>query len=182
FTPSGCGASARCVVHEDPDEEVESMTATSARPAEGVATAGEPASPPVRRVQARAPLTEDSLLARGKVTPGSADAAAVARLLEAEREESRRYARQLRDLAAFWIDDEDPHLEREEHSLAVGIALRTTTSVAALRIEDAHTAVAEMPRTFERLASGEMPREWHQRALRALRDRKSTRLNSSHVS
>ena len=162
--------SARCILHEDPDEEVEAMTATSARPAEGVATAGEPASPPVRRVQARAPLTEDSLLARGKVTPGSADAAAVARLLEAEREESRRCARQLLDLAAFWIDDEDPHLEREEHTLAVGIALRTTTSVAALRIEDAHTAVAEMPRTFERLASGEMPREWHQRALRALRD------------
>src|SRR5699024_5062347 len=73
--PSGCGVSARCILHEDPDEEVEAMTATSARPAEGVATAGEPASPPVRRVQARAPLTEDSLLARGKVTPGSADAA-----------------------------------------------------------------------------------------------------------
>ena len=137
------------------------------RPASRAATA-----PPRARVRARAPLTEDSLLRRGAVEPGGADARTIARLLEEEREDSRRHARRLRDLAPFWIDHEDPDLDddREERSLAVAIATRTTTALASYRIDDAHTAVTELPRTFERLAAGEMPVEWHTRMMKAVRD------------
>ena len=137
------------------------------RPASRAATA-----PPRARVRARAPLTEDSLLRRGAVEPGGADARTIARLLEEEREDSRRHARRLRDLASFWIDHEDPDLDddREERSLAVAIATRTTTALASYRIDDAHTAVTELPRTFERLAAGEMPVEWHTRMMKAVRD------------
>ena len=46
------------------------------RPASRAATA-----PPRARVRARAPLTEDSLLRRGAVEPGGADARTIARLL-----------------------------------------------------------------------------------------------------
>ena len=127
---------------------------------------------PSRSVRARSPLTEDSLLRRGGVDGGSADARAITRLLEAEREESRRHARRLQELAPFWIDPEDPELadSREERSLAVAIALRTTSSRAAGEIRGAHVAIVEMPRTFARLAAGEMPREWHGRMLRECRD------------
>jgi len=129
-------------------------------------------APPRARVRARAPLTEDSLLRRGGVEPGDADARTIARLLEEEREDSRRHARRLQDLAPFWIDHEDPDLDddREERSLAVAIATRTTTALASYRIDDAHTAVTELPRTFERLAAGEMPVEWHTRMMKAVRD------------
>ena len=112
-------------------------------------------APPRAHVQARVRLTEDSLLRRGRVEPASADARTIARLLEEEREDSRRHARRLADLAPFWIDHEDPDLDddREERSLAVAIATRTTTALASYRIDDAHTAVTELPRTFERLAA-----------------------------
>src|SRR5690606_22269508 len=128
-------------------------------------------APPRARVRARARLTEDTLLRRGGVEPG-ADARTIARLLEEEREDSRRHARRLADLAPFWIDHEDPDLDddREERSLAVAIATRTTTAIASYRIADAHTAVTEMPATFERLAAGDMPVEWHTRMLKAVRD------------
>ena len=148
-------------------EEVETMTITQPHPAgrSGVA-------PPPSRVRARTPLTPDSLASRGKLEAGSADAAAITRMMEAEREESRRHARHLLALAPFWIDHDDPDLsdDREERSVAIAIALRTTTALASFRIRDAHIAVAEMPRTFERLASGEMPTPWHQRMLRAVGD------------
>ena len=141
------------------------MTATAHRRADRP-------GPPRSQVRARTPLTVDSLTARGKLEPGSRDATTVARMMEAEREDSRRHARQLLDLVPFWIDHENPDLsdDREEHSLAVAIALRTTTDAASLRIRDAHIAVAEMPRTFERLADGDMPTDWHRRMLRSLRD------------
>ncbi|WP_087484711.1 HNH endonuclease signature motif containing protein [Brachybacterium massiliense] len=168
------------------------MTATehhaAATPAAGVATAPSSTSgpaissasasartldgPPRTRVRARAELTDSSLLMRGNVEPGSADAAAIVDLLHDEREASRRYARKLLSLAGFWVDRDDPDLadDREERSLAVAIALRTTTDAAVSRISDAHIAVTQMPRTFERLAAGEMPQEWHSRTLRAVRD------------
>lgn len=117
-------------------------------------------------------LTESSLLTRGGLTPGSADAAAITGLLREEKEASRRHARQLLALAPFWIDHDDPDLteDREERSLAVAIALRTTTDIANSRISEAHIAVTQMPRSFERLAVGDMPWEWHTRALRAVRE------------
>lgn len=128
--------------------------------------------PPRTRVRARVELTDSSLLTRGSVETGSADAEAIVELLHEEREASQRYARQLLSLAGFWVDREDDALadDREERSLAVAIALRTTTDAAVVRINDAHVSVTQMPRTFARLAAGEMPQEWHSRTLRAVRD------------
>src|SRR5699024_12239757 len=110
--------------------------------------------------------------ARGRREPGGRASTTVGLSVDAEREAARRHARQLLDLVPFWIDHETPDLsdDREEHGLAVAIALRTTTDAASLRIRDAHIAVAEMPRTFERLADGDMPTDWHPRMLRSLRD------------
>ena len=124
------------------------------------------------KVRARSPLTEESLIKRGKLTPGTPDAAAAVRLMESEREASRAHASRLLDIAAFWIDRRDPELtaEREELDLAIAIALRTTTATASHLIKDAHISVKEMPRTFERLAVGDMPTEWHQRMLKSVRD------------
>ncbi|MDN5822336.1 MAG: HNH endonuclease, partial [Brachybacterium sp.] len=112
------------------------------------------------------------MITRGKLETGSADAAAISRMMAAEREESRRHARHLLDLAPFWIDHEDPDLseDREERSLAIAIALRTTTARASYRIRDAYIAIAEMPRTFARLAAGDMPKGWHQRLLKSVRE------------
>ncbi|WP_394215053.1 HNH endonuclease [Brachybacterium vulturis] len=143
------------------------MTVTQPHPA-GRSGAAAPSS----RVRARSPLSPESLIARGRLEAGGADAAAITRMMETEREESRRHARHLLDLAPFWIDHEDPDLseDREERSLAIAIALRTTTARASCRIRDAHIAVVEMPRTFERLAAGDMPAQWHQKMLRSVRD------------
>ena len=143
------------------------MTVTTPRPADRADD-----TPPALRVRARSPLTPNSLVRRGRLEAGSADAATITRMMEVEREDARRHARHLFDLAPFWIDHDDPDLseDREERSLAVAIALRTTTALASLRIRDAHIAVSDMPRTFERLASGDMPKEWHQRAMKALQD------------
>ena len=129
-------------------------------------------APPRHAVRARSPLTEESVLRRGGVEPGGADARTIARLFEMEREDSRRHARRLRDLAAFRVDRDDPDLsdDREERGIAVAIATRTTTALADRQIEDAHLAVAEMPCTLERRAAGDMPVEWHTRMLRAVRD------------
>ncbi|MGP9538560.1 HNH endonuclease [Brachybacterium sp. AOP43-C2-M15] len=129
-------------------------------------------APPRSVVRARSALTEESLIVRGRLAPGAAETATVTRLMEAERAESVRYGRRLLDLAPFWIDDEDPDLDldREERSLAIAIALRTTTTVAFRMIRDANIALEEMPRTLERLLAGEMPKEWHQRLLRAVQD------------
>lgn len=123
---------------------------------------------PRPRVKARAPLTEDSLVGRGGLEPASADATTASRLLHAVQEDSRRHALHLKRLAAFHVAEDD--FEREEHTLAVAIALRTTTDKARRLILDAHIAYTEMPRTLERLARGEMPVEWHERMLRATRD------------
>ncbi|WP_422117605.1 HNH endonuclease [Brachybacterium sp. UNK5269] len=145
----------------------------TARRRDGAATGARAAGPlPGAKVRARSPLTEESLITRGGLTPGSPDAAAAVRLMESEREASRSHAARLLDVAAFWIDRSDPDLalEREELDLAVAIALRTTTAAAGYLIKDAHIAVAEMPRTFERLAAGDMPTEWHQRMLKSVRD------------
>lgn len=126
--------------------------------------------PPRPEVLARSPLTEESLLARGGVVPGTADAQTVTRMMESERGESIRYARRLLDLAPFRVDDGPESAdEREEHCLAIAIALRTTTNVAIALINNAHIAVVEMPRTLERLLCGDMPREWHERLLRSVR-------------
>jgi hypothetical protein len=158
----------------DPVDEPITESAARPRSKSSMARAGAAAAdaPPSRRVRARSPLTEKSLVTRGGLEPGSADASTVARLMDAEREESRRHARHLLDLAPFWIDHDDPDLsdDREERSLAIAIALRTTTALASYRIRDAHIALMEMPRTFERLACGDMPREWHDRMLTACRD------------
>lgn len=151
----------------DLPEEVETMTVTEPHPAGRSDNA-----PPVVTVRARSPLTPKSLIARGKLDAGSVDAAAVTRIMEREREESRRHARYLLDLAPFWIDLENPDLsdDREERSLAIAIALRTTTARASYRIRDANIALHEMPKTFARLAAGDMPKEWHQRMVKAVRD------------
>ncbi|HEX7352186.1 HNH endonuclease signature motif containing protein [Brachybacterium sp.] len=144
------------------------MTATMPRsPVAPVADA-----PPVRRVRARSALTESTLITRGRLEPGSADAAAITRMMEVQRKESRRHARHLLDLVPFWIDHEDPDLadDREERSVAIAIALRTTTALASYRIRDAHIAFDEMPQTFDRLAAGDMPSHWHQKMLKAVRD------------
>ena len=129
-------------------------------------------APPRARVRARRVLTEESLVSRGGLVAGSADAATAARLWESEREDARRHAQRLVDLAAFWVDEDDPDvpLDREEHGLAVAIALRTTTASASCMIHDAQIAVGEMPRTFARLAAGDMPKSWHERMMRAVRD------------
>lgn len=145
----------------------------SARRSGGTTTgARTTAREPSATVRARSPLTESSLVKRGGLTPGSADAATAVRLMDSEREASRAHAARLLDVAAFWIDRSDPDLapDREELDLAVAIALRMTTAAASCLIKDAHVAVTEMPRTFERLAAGDMPVEWHQRMLRAVRD------------
>src|SRR5699024_4203562 len=129
-------------------------------------------APPRAHVQARVRLTEDSLLRRGRVEPASADARTIARLLEEEREDSRRHARPLADLAPLWIDHADPDLDddREGRRLAGASATRTTSASAAYQLADAHTTVTEMPATFARLTAGDMPVEWHTRMLKAVRD------------
>ena len=130
-------------------------------------------APPRAHVQARVRLTEDSLLRRGRVEPASADARTIARLLEEEREDSRRHARRLADLAPFWIDHEDPDLDddREERSLAVAIATPHHHRDRLLSDRGrAHRPSPRCPATFERLTAGDMPVEWHTRMLKAVRD------------
>ncbi|GAA1315008.1 DUF222 domain-containing protein [Brachybacterium tyrofermentans] len=127
---------------------------------------------PRRQVQARVPLTHDSLAARGKLEAGSPDAAAAGRLLEMQRATSRARATLLSQAAVFWVDRDDPDQadDRAEADLAVAIALRTTTSRATRLLNDAHLAVDLLPETFALLAHGDMPSEWFDKVLRGARD------------
>ncbi|WP_241237388.1 HNH endonuclease signature motif containing protein [Brachybacterium saurashtrense] len=91
---------------------------------------------------------------------------------EASFEESRRLAVRFRALAPSHRAvheesvDED---EAEAELLAAALALRCTRTVAARIVHDAHRAVAELPRTLERLESGEFPAAWFERILRRTR-------------
>lgn len=144
-----------------------------ATPAPGITSVPRVTSePPRHRVVARSPLTAESLVKRGHLEPGSPDAVTATRLMESERTASRHHAARLLDTAAFWVDHDDPDLplDREELVLAVAIALRTTTDTAAYLIRDAQISVREMPHTFDLLATGEMPKEWHQRMVKSVRN------------
>ncbi|MGP5625582.1 HNH endonuclease [Brachybacterium alimentarium] len=161
------------LLEHEPGESMPPSVRTSrtSRTRQGVQRA-DGVEPPRPRVQARTPLTEKSLLKRGGLKSGSADAAAATRLMGMQREASRARAHLLRTVADFWVDRGDPDLvdDREEADLAIAIALRTTTSRAATLLRDAHIAVDEMPLVFGRLAAGDMPAEWFDRLLRSVRE------------
>ncbi|APX34164.1 hypothetical protein BH708_17260 [Brachybacterium sp. P6-10-X1] len=86
-----------------------------------------------------------------------------------QRTASRARAELLAQAAVFWVDpdSDDP---REEADLAVAIALRTTTKRAGRLLNDAHLATTHLPRTFERLRRGDMPADWFDKVLTAVRD------------
>ncbi|WP_193107509.1 DUF222 domain-containing protein, partial [Brachybacterium sp. FME24] len=157
-------------------ELIETPSPATPTPVSGTAGAAQAASrsarPPRQTVQARTRLTKKSLVKRGHLEPGSADADAAAGLMEMQREASRARAALLRRAAGFWVDRDDPEQsdDREEKDLAVAIALRTTTPKATTLLGDAHTAVVEMPETFARLALGDLPVEWHDKLLKSVRN------------
>ena len=128
-------------------------------------------APPAPRVHARRPLDSASLVDRGFLEDGSAAHRAAARLLDRVRRESQAHAERLRDIAALWVERDDPDLcdDRAETDVAVAMALRTTTSHAATLLRDAHIALIDVPATFARLAAGDMPAQWFDRLLRDLR-------------
>ena len=130
------------------------------------------AEPPRPLGRARRDLDAASLADRGDLEQGSAAHGAATRLLARGRRASRDHAERLRDIAALWVprEDEDLRDDREESDVAVALALRTTTARAGTLLRDAHMAVTEVPATFARLASGDMPVEWFDRLVRALRD------------
>ena len=98
---------------------------------------------------------------------------------EASLEESRRLAVRFRALAPSYRDpaedgtDED---EAEAELLAAALALRCTRTVADRIVRDAHRAVTELPRTLERLETGEFPAAWFERILRRTRHLTAARL------
>ncbi|GLI31411.1 hypothetical protein BCONGLO52_22520 [Brachybacterium conglomeratum] len=98
---------------------------------------------------------------------------------EASLEESRRLAVRFRALAPSFLDpaedgtDED---EAEAELLAAALALRCTRAVAARIVRDAHRAVTELPRTLERLETGEFPAAWFERILRRTRHLTAARM------
>lgn len=124
---------------------------------------------PGRTVRAATRLTPETLAQEAFVEPGSPTAAAVEKIWELGREESRALARRMRAIEPFHRDRENlspDHDAVDEADLAVAVAMRMSTQQAAALIYDAYAAVHRFPRTLERLEAGEMPAEWFHRLLR----------------
>lgn len=136
---------------------------------------------PVRRwpVRARSPLTQERIIDEVDAPSGDPQAALACRMHERMKTRTRLYARQLRDMATFFHYDPDAQGALDEADIAamkIAVGLRTSTFRAGAMIRDAHRAVEQMPRTFHRLAAGELPEEWHVHLLRLVRP-----LDEGHV-
>nr|WP_276545816.1 HNH endonuclease signature motif containing protein [Brachybacterium muris] len=138
-----------------------------------VTIGGPPPSPPRSTVQARTPLTDETVAERAGVDADTPQGDAAVRLLALQRHQSAEHARLLRELAPLWVASEEGESapdDREEADLVVAVALRTTTGRAGTLLRDAHLAIDELPRLFARLEAGDLPVEWHQRILRSVRE------------
>lgn len=129
---------------------------------------------PARRwpVRARAPLTQERIIDAAEAEPTSRQADLACRIHDRMKDRTRLYAQQLRDIAEFFLHDPETGGIVDDADLAamkIAIGLRISNTRADMMIRDAHRAVEEMPRTFARLATGEMPEEWHQHLLRRIR-------------
>ncbi|GAB2532154.1 HNH endonuclease signature motif containing protein [Brachybacterium huguangmaarense] len=86
--------------------------------------------------------------------------------------DARRLAARMAHLAPFWRGRDAPGAEGvedvEDADLRIALALRVTEFVAHRMIRDAHIATRHLPRSFERLVTGELPAAWMQRLLRAV--------------
>lgn len=131
--------------------------------------------PPSKPVRARGVIDARSLADRGGVPAGSDDHLRAVSLLTMQKLMARQRAEQIELLAGGWVpegpDDAD---DRDEGNLVTSIALRTTIGHAAMMLRDAHTAVTDLPSTYARLRTGDLPAEWFDRLLR------STRFLTSH--
>src|SRR5699024_236185 len=87
-------------------------------------------------------------------------------------QESRRLATRFTALAPSFHDPDSGDFDEdaaEAELLSVALALRCTRTVADRIVRDAHVATTQLPRTLERLGSGEFPAAWYERILRRTR-------------
>lgn len=122
--------------------------------------------PPRRTVRARTPLTAERFIDRADVAPGSLEADISRELFATHHEESRRYAQRLRRLAMLWDDSCE---EGDTYAILVADARRITLAQARTELQDACTAVTDLPRTLSRLEAGHLPVTWFEQLLRRIR-------------
>ncbi|WP_422114833.1 HNH endonuclease signature motif containing protein [Brachybacterium sp. UNK5269] len=127
-----------------------------------------PGEPPRTPVQARRPLTSQSLIERAGVAPRTPEAQAVQRIFQRRRREhAALFAAEMRDLAALW-SAEDEGDEKALHALAAAAGLRTKLSRGEDRLRDAHVALTELPLCFARVEQGALPVDWFEWLIRSV--------------
>lgn len=129
-------------------------------------------------VRARRRLTPEAVRASALVDSAheadpvvTAHAQQAVTIHDTSRERTRLYARQLAEVAQFLREDpdvSDPSDALDLIAMKLATALRVSASQAAGRVRDAHRAVTVMPGTFEQLATGDLPEDWHRTLLRRL--------------
>lgn len=119
-----------------------------------------PDEPPCAPVQARRPLTAQSLVERADVAPRTPEAETVLRIFRRRRDEhAALYVAETRDLASLW-SEEDEGDEKALHALAAATGLRVKLPRGEDLLRDAHVAVTDLPVCFDRVAEGALPVDW----------------------
>ncbi|PCC31092.1 HNH endonuclease signature motif containing protein [Brachybacterium alimentarium] len=127
---------------------------------------------PVWPVRARHELTEQRIVEAAEVGGDVDQATRVRGIHRTMRERTMLYAEQMRLLTEFFT--RDPEVEgcldvADVSAMKVAVGLRSSTHRAEALIRDAHRSVELMPRTFEALARGDLPEDFHQYLLRRVR-------------
>ncbi|MGP5375702.1 hypothetical protein ACTXM8_06860 [Brachybacterium alimentarium] len=123
-------------------------------------------------MRARHELTEQRIVEAAEVGGDVDQATRVRGIHRTMRERTMLYAEQMRLLTEFFT--RDPEVEgcldvADVSAMKVAVGLRSSTHRAEALIRDAHRSVELMPRTFEALARGDLPENFHQYLLRRVR-------------
>lgn len=121
-----------------------------------------------RPPRGRSHVTAENLAAKGDLEEDSAEAVVLRRVLERRRTvHAHLYIEELRDLASLW---DGASGDDGGNGIAAGLVLRSRIGRATRRLHDAYIGVTDLPACLARVESGDLPTEWFDQLVRAVRD------------
>lgn len=127
---------------------------------------------PTWPVRARTELTEERILESAEVGEDEGQAVCVRAIFGSMRERAKLYAEQMLLLTEFFTRDPDVSGcldDADISAMKVALGLRCSIPQAEAQIRDAHRSVELMPQTFDALAAGDLPEDFHHYLLRRMR-------------
>ncbi|MCW1804677.1 13E12 repeat family protein [Brachybacterium squillarum] len=121
-----------------------------------------------RPPRGRSHVTAENLAAKGDLEEDSAEAVVLRRVLERRRTvHAHLYIEELRDLASLW---DGASGDDGGNGIAAGLVLRSRIGRATRRLHDAYIGVTDLPECLARVETGDLPTEWFDQLVRAVRD------------